>query len=302
MKFKLVFFILIGLANTGCFSLLVKKDNSAEEAYRARLQQQQDEAEKKYSTAKRIYLDSPNLKGLKKAVEFCQTIPSLFEQRMCYGNVFYKTQDKHVCKEFVANHMAQYICYAQVLNEKKILASEAKIFCPDEVCLSAYAYRHYGTEGAQPELLSYRDEARKIETEAGYRRQIEMPSYPPKGFEFHEVVHAEARTNRAFGLGYDLNFKYDGDELPSLGLGYYNLAEKIFAFDLVISAVKKPVAARLALGAEFKDNYDTRYHLLYALGLSGQLAGAAPLLEISSDFKKDHQLVLGFMFLFQPAR
>lgn len=302
MKFKFVFFILVGLVNTGCFSLLIKKDNSAEEAYRATLKQRQDEAEKKYTTAKRIYSENSNLKGLKKAVDFCQTIPNLFEQRMCYGEIFFEIQDKNICKEFSANHRAQYICYAQVLNEMKILASEAKIFCPDKMCLSAYAYRHYGTEGAQPELQTYRDDARRIETEMGYHRQIEMISYPSKGYDFHEVLHAELRTNRAFGLGYDLNFNYDGGEWPGLGLGYYNLAEKIFAIDLVISAVQEPAAARLALGAEFKDNYDTRYHMLYALGVSGKLAGAAPLIEISSDFKKDHQLVLGFMFLFQPAR
>lgn len=302
MKFRLLLIVLIGLASTGCFSVLIKKDNSAEEAYREKIKFQQDEANKKYDTAKGIYLVSPNLNGLKKAVEFCQTIANLFERRTCYGEIFSKNQDKNICKEFDANQIVQYICYAQVLKEKKILASEAKTFCPDTICLSAYAYRHYGTEGAQPELQPYREEARKIESETGYHRQIERISYPSKGLEFHEVWHTELRTNRAFGLGYDLNFKYNGSELPSLGIGYYNLAEKIYSIDLTISAVQKPVAARIALGAEFKADYETRYHVLYALGLSGKLAGAAPLLEISSDFKKDHQVVLGFMFLFQPAR
>jgi hypothetical protein len=38
------------------------------------------------------------------------------------------------------------------------------------------------------------------------------------------------------------------------------------------------------------------------IGLGVKSGGFAPLLELSSDFKNDHELVLGFMLLFQPAR
>ena len=294
--------IIMCLVNTGCFSLLIRKYNSDEETYRAQVKLQQDEAAKKYKSAKDIYLATPNLEGMKKAIAYCQTIESLFEQRMCYADVFTFNKDKAVCKDFVNNSIAQYTCYVQLLKEKKLLASEVKSFCPDKVCLGAYAYRHYGMEGSLPEFQSFRDEARKIESETGYHRQKNRISYPSRGLEFHEVLHLEARTNRAFGVGYDLNFKYDGSEIPSIGFGYYNLTENIYFLDVVVSGVQKPVAARLALGAEFKKGYDTRYHLLYALGLSVKSAGVAPLLEISSDFQKDHQVVLGLMFLFQPAR
>lgn len=291
MRIKLFFAFAILAVNTGCFSIMIRKDGSESGSYWTKTTQQSEEAAK---------IDGDL--NFEKSLEHCRLKSTKYVQRRCYSNLFKNNVDKSVCKELSLNPIAHYTCYFEIIKDKRLKRADLKSFCPDMMCLSVYAYRHYGTDGAEPELLPYREQARKIENETSYQVPPASAMAPSQGFEFYEVLHGEGRTNRAFGVGYDLNFKYNGSEIPSIGIGYYNLAEKIYTIDLVISGVQKPAAARLALGAQFKDNYDTRYHLLYALGVGAKSLGAGPLLEISSDFKKDHQAVIGIMLLFQMPR
>jgi hypothetical protein len=291
MTFKILFVVIVLVLNAGCFSMLIRKGDSESEIYWTKLKEQNDELSK---------IDVKQ--GIDKSIEQCEQKPTKYIQRLCYANLFVNNEDKKLCKSLTGTTVGQYICYFQIIKDKRLKRSEVKSFCPDSMCLAVFAYRHYGTDGADPEFLPYRERARQIENETSYSLSPAAMPPPTLSLEFHEVLHSELRTNRAFGVGYDLNFKYGGNELPSIGIGYYNLAEKIYSVDVVVSGVQKPVVARLAIGAEFKDDYETRYHLLYALGLGVKSAGVAPLLELSSDFKKDHQLVLGFMILFQPAR
>jgi len=291
MTFKIFFLAAILILNTGCFSMLIRKGENESEVYWTKLKEKNEELAKL----------APE-QDLKISIEHCGQKPTKYIQRLGYSNLFEKNEDTKLCKSLSGYSNAQYVCYFEIIKDKRLKRSEVKSFCPDKMCLAVFAYRHYGTDGAEPEFLAYREHARQIENEMSYSLPPASAPPPTRGLEFHEVLHAELRTNRAFGVGYDLNFKYDGNEIPSLGIGYYNLAEKIYFVDVVVSGVQKPVAARLALGAEFTDDNQTRYHLLYALGLGVKSGGFAPLLELSSDFKKDHQLVLGFMLLFQPAR
>ncbi len=270
--------------------MLIRKGESETEAYWTKLKEQNN---------KLAAVDSKQ--ALDKSVEQCGQKPTKYIQRLCYAHLFANNKDKKVCKELSENPIGQYSCYFEIIKDQRLKRSDLKTFCPDSMCRAVFAYRHYGTDGAQADLLPYREQARLIENETSY--QLPLASTPPaRGLDFSEVLHAELRTNRALGIGYDLNFRNEGKEIPGFGIGLYNLAEKIFSIDVVISGVQKPVSVRLALGAEFKDNYDTRYHLLYSLGLGSKVAGMGPLIEISSDFKKDHQFVLGFTILFQVPR
>lgn len=291
MRFK-IYFVLIALVfNAGCFSMLIRKDNPDAESLGINTQKQLEEVGKL-------------ARGLSTelAVQSCAAQSTKFLQRVCYASFFKENTDQNTCKKLSTHTIAQYTCYFELLKDRRLKRSELNQFCPDSMCLAVYAYRHYGTDGTLAELLIHRERARQIEMETSYQLPSLVTNSSAQGLEFNEVLYAALRTNRAYGLGYDLNFKYNNSELPSIGFGYYNLAGKMYSFDIVISGVQKPAAARLALGAEFKDDYHTRYHLLYAFGVGAKSLGVAPLIEVSSDFNKDHQLVVGIMLLFQVSR
>ncbi|MBL7543924.1 MAG: hypothetical protein JNL11_08915 [Bdellovibrionaceae bacterium] len=306
-KIYLAFVLILALLTTSCLSILIPQDPPNYSDYLERKADLENRFAQNQQMARSIYESAPSTDSFIRAIEQCQVDTSdLYFHNKCYSFVFLSRVDKTLCQSIGKYQMAQYECYRVLLKNLKIENSEINSFCPDHMCFASYLsldpknqkFQHPQISDVKLRYLSIYDRATYSSEIAGLQNDQRQT-----GLYFHELLYAGLRTNGSLTrassmLGYDLNLVLQGFPF-GIGFGLYDLRNDIKSVDLVLStAPKKDASVRIAAGVLIKDGTANSYHVTYGIGF----LGITPLIELSSDFKKEHQLNLGITYMFQIPR
>lgn len=303
---KSFFYLLIIFLISSCSLLLPKTEQAyvAERAASEKIKSSQNA--KIHAEAIKVFENRPNQAGLDAAIGLCKTANEIVSREECYQKLFPQTYSYVDCEKLKKNEEAQHVCFVDVFRRHKIDPGSARYQCKkNKICERAflsttnvYDVRDPYFETAKKEFFAH-EKAKSAEIQKKFTySSSERSLLSDINYNFYEVFYVGVKTNQSISFGYDFNLPRVFSMPVGLGVSLYDVKENIRSVDFAVSDVDKNWSVRLAIGARFQDDKNTKYHAGWGIGIKGLTL----YLEGSSDFKKDSEFVIGLLYLARIPR